>query len=297
MRQEIEFVKCDPTQNMTVLVSSEHPSESRSFIAARLMSYDHVHAEQVGFIGAAHSPQAAASLHMAGGEFCGNACMALAAWIASRQELSPGGALELSFDSSGAAQAVACRVRRSDNRYICRVAMPPPRTIERRTFTYEEEQLEAVLVSYEQSFHLILEVELLDEAVRRKAMALARLLGMAPGSKLVGMMLYRRQTNELEPLIYVPALDSLVWERGCGSGTASLGAYLSWSRGQAIAAPIKQPGGVIHVYADCSNGDAMSIAIEGSVGIVAQGRAFIELESLEQGQAQLCMAAGGERQG
>lgn len=295
MRQEIEFVKCDPTQNMTVLVSSEHSPEARPLIASRLMSYDHVHAEQVGFIGLAHSPQAAASLYMAGGEFCGNACMALAACIASKKGLEKEGVLELAFEASGAAALVACRVRRDDYRYMCRVAMPSPDRIERTTIAYEGEQLETVMVRYEHSIHLIIEVEQINEAVRRQAVELAKLLGVAPGLNLIGIMLFRRKTYELDPLIYVPAVGSMVWERGCGSGTASLGAYLSWSSGQAIIVPIKQPGGVIQVYADYTRATTASIAIEGSVGIVAQGRAFIESE--QQEQEQLCVAAGEERPG
>ncbi|MNG33792.1 hypothetical protein D3C84_1201190 [compost metagenome] len=81
----------------------------------------------------------------------------------------------------------------------------------------------------------------------------------------------------MAPLIYVPPLDSLVWERGCGSGTASVGAYLAWKHGGAIAAPIKQPGGIIHVTAQCENGEISSLTIEGAVEIVAEGKAYIEV--------------------
>ncbi|MNJ67383.1 hypothetical protein D3C77_635500 [compost metagenome] len=81
----------------------------------------------------------------------------------------------------------------------------------------------------------------------------------------------------MAPLIYVPPLDSLVWERGCGSGTASLGAYMSWRMKGAISAPIKQPGGIIHVTADCSENKIIELKIEGIVEIVAQGRAYINV--------------------
>lgn len=81
----------------------------------------------------------------------------------------------------------------------------------------------------------------------------------------------------MAPLIYVPPLDSMIWERGCGSGTASLGAYLSWKNKGAIAAQVKQPGGTIQVTADCYKDEVTSLMIEGSVGIVAQGKAFISV--------------------
>jgi len=77
MRREIDFIKCNPTQNMTILVQTQHSVDEYPRIATRLVSYDSVHAEQVGFIEKPYQYGASAHLHMAGGEFCGNACMPL----------------------------------------------------------------------------------------------------------------------------------------------------------------------------------------------------------------------------
>ncbi|MEY8740110.1 hypothetical protein AB9M62_11345 [Bacillales bacterium AN1005] len=55
MKQEIEFIKFNPTQNMTILVQTNHPAESYPHIASQLMSYEHVYAEQVGFIERSHA--------------------------------------------------------------------------------------------------------------------------------------------------------------------------------------------------------------------------------------------------
>lgn len=50
MIQEIDFIKFNPTQNMTVLVKTNYPVEEYGHVASKIMSYDNVHAEQVGFI-------------------------------------------------------------------------------------------------------------------------------------------------------------------------------------------------------------------------------------------------------
>ncbi|MGE7056828.1 diaminopimelate epimerase, partial [Paenibacillus glucanolyticus] len=88
MKHKIDFVKCNPTQNMTVLIKSKLPPDDYKVIAAKIMSYDNVYAEQVGFIEPFRKENADARLHMAGGEFCGNACMALAAYLANEQGLN-----------------------------------------------------------------------------------------------------------------------------------------------------------------------------------------------------------------
>ena len=50
MKKEIDFLKFNPTQNMTVLVSTNSPKEEYQSIASQLMSYESVYAEQVGFL-------------------------------------------------------------------------------------------------------------------------------------------------------------------------------------------------------------------------------------------------------
>ncbi|WP_339846030.1 diaminopimelate epimerase [Paenibacillus sp. FSL W7-1088] len=276
MKQEIDFIKFNPTQNMTVLVKTNHPSETYPQIAAQIMSYDNVYAEQVGFIGGSVKPEAAAHLEMAGGEFCGNACMALAAYIASENELKSTDFTEIILEVSGTDQLIKCQVKQQHNQYFCQVTMPLPEQIEQRTVKYEGIDMDMVIVRYREFIHIVIEVEAFDETMRKRAQALARLLGLTLGDKLIGILLYNSQSEELAPLIFVPQLDSLIWERGCGSGTASVGAYLAWSRQREIVQHIKQPGGAIKVMAEWNGADLERITIEGSVGIVAQGKAFID---------------------
>ncbi|MCK9859669.1 diaminopimelate epimerase [Paenibacillus sp. ATY16] len=276
MKQEIDFVKVSPTQNMTILVTTSHPRNDYIPIASRLMSYDSVHAEQVGFICRPTKQGAHGSLQMAGGEFCGNACMAMAAYLAIENGLQTSGIMELSLESSGSEHLVPCRVSKVNETYFCRVTMPLPGKVEQKSVYYEGEDLSIAIVRYESFFHIVIEVESFSLGWREKAEGLARLLGITPGTNLIGVLLFEPQSSRMNPLIYLPELDSMVWEKGCGSGTASIGAYLSWKRKADVACDIAQPGGTIFVSADYSEQGITSLAIEGAVGIVALGKAFIE---------------------
>ncbi|UUZ84723.1 hypothetical protein LJK88_14440 [Paenibacillus sp. P26] len=277
MKLEIDFVKFNPTQNMTILVKTEHPTEKYAHIASKMMSYDSVYAEQVGFIEEAVRQEAAAHLQMAGGEFCGNACMALAAFVASEQGIHHNERMKIVLEASGTDQLVTCQVKKINEQYFCQMEMPVPKKIEKKTVHYDGDDLDMAVVRYDDFFHIVMEVDEFDKPVRERAQGLAKLLGATSGTNLIGILLFKPDSNELAPLIYVPPLDSIIWERGRGSGTASLGAYLSWNNKGNVAAPIKRPGGTIHVTADWYKDEIANLSIEGSVEVVAQGKAYIDI--------------------
>ncbi|MGM0888653.1 MAG: diaminopimelate epimerase [Bacillota bacterium] len=276
MIQEIDFIKFNPTQNMTILVKTNYLIEEYKHIASKIMSYDSVHAEQVGFIEKPINNKAAAKLQMAGGEFCGNACMALAAYIASEKGLKHNDLAEIILEVSGTDKLITCQMKRNSDEYHCLVTMPIPKKIEQRTIKYDGNDLNMIIVRYHEFIHIVIEVEEFSKEVRGKAQSLAKLLGVTLGANLIGVLLYKSKSEEMAPLIYVPHLDSMIWERGCGSGTASLGAYLAWKKKGEIVTNIRQPGGDIKVFATCHGEEITSLMIEGSVQIVAQGKAFID---------------------
>ncbi|BAB05790.1 diaminopimelate epimerase [Halalkalibacterium halodurans] len=277
MKQGIEFIKFNPTQNMTILVETNDPIGEYKHIAEKIMSYDSVYAEQVGFIEKPLNRQAAAHLEMAGGEFCGNACMALAALIASEKGLRPTELMEIVLEVSGTDNLVMCQVERTLDEFHCQVTMPLPKQIEQKIVKYDGSEMNLIIVRYQEFIHIVIEVDDFNKIVREKAQSLAKLLGVTLGTNLIGILLYKSNTSELAPLIFVPDLDSMIWERGCGSGTASLGAYLAWKNKKEIVAKIKQPGGTIQVIATCEEEKLTSLKIEGSVSIVARGKAFIDV--------------------
>ncbi|KKI90052.1 diaminopimelate epimerase [Bacillus sp. SA1-12] len=277
MKQEIDFIKVNPTQNMTILVKSNYLVEEYKHIASKIMSYDSVYAEQVGFITKPTNNEAAARLHMAGGEFCGNACMAMAALIAAEKGIKQNDLTEILLEVSGIESLIMCQVKRTSDEFYCQVTMPIPKKIEQKTIKYDGGDVNIIIVRYQEFIHIVIEVDEFSKTVREKAQSLAKLLGVTLGAGLIGILLYNPDSYQLAPLIYVPNLDSMVWERGCGSGTASIGAYLAWRKRGEIAAKIKQPGGTINVFATCHNEEITSLSIEGAVEIVAQGKAFIDV--------------------
>ena len=268
--REIDFIKVSPTQNMTLLVRSEHPVEEYRGIATAIMSAGHVHAEQVGFVRKPTSPGADAGLHMAAGEFCGNACMALAAVSASEEGLGTTGPTDVLLETSGAQDVVRCRVERRYPDYFCELAVPLPRRVEPWAADGG-----SALVRYEDALHLVIEADRLDQETRDLAQATALRLGESWSVPLIGVMVYEARRKRLSPLVHIPSLGCMVWERSCGSGTGSLGAYLALRECGPIATEVTQPGGTMHVRANCAHGRLAELTVAGSVRIVAEGKAYV----------------------
>lgn len=244
---------------MTVLVLSPVPRGDQPAVATALMDYESVHAEQAGFLESATLPGTRARLQMAGGEFCGNAAMSLAAWLAREDGVADG---EIPLEVSGAAEIVLCRVRLAgDGIYRCALDMPLPATL--------ETACDFPVVRLPGIAHAIV------EGADADAESLVRRIAEATGEEAAGVILFSRADLAIRPLVYVPAARSMVWERGCGSGTAAVGAYLALKRGADVELSIRQPGGVIAVRAACGDGKITSLAIEGGVRIVAEGIAHI----------------------
>ncbi|MEC0201354.1 diaminopimelate epimerase [Paenibacillus lautus] len=278
MKQKINFVKCNPTQNMTILINTMLPSDEHKRIASKIMSYDNVYAEQVGFIEPSMNQEADAFLQMAGGEFCGNACMALAAYLAELQEMECHEGTEFRLEVSGAEQLVACRITKNREDYRCRVNMPLPVKMDQTVLQEGGAPVNAVAVRYSDFVHFVIEVEHIDVNMKNQMLSLAKRIGPFLDTSMLGILLYHASSSQLTPLIYVPKLNSAVWERGCGSGTASIGAYLAWKNRRNIEAHIHQPGGTMLVKALYDQDRLTHLEIEGSVGIVAQGTAFIDMD-------------------
>jgi diaminopimelate epimerase len=271
---EVDFVKLSPTQNMTVLVTSQHPVPEYRSIAAQLLSAGHVHAEQVGFVRRASSSGAQVRLHMAGDEFCGNACMALAALTAAQHGIDDGAWTEVVLESSGVDAALTSRVGRRGTDYDCHLTLPDAGTVEPYVFPGVEPGRSA-LVRHHDAVHVVVECDPQDGTVRERARDVAAHLGATEDASVVVVMLYDPERAAVAPLVTVPTVGSTIWERSCASGTAALGAYLAARRRGPVRASILQPGGTMHVRADLGPGGQLRLTVGGQVRIVAEGRAFV----------------------
>ena len=273
---EVDFVKLSPTRNTTLLVTSRHAIGDYRSIATQLLAAEHVHAEQVGFVDAPRSSRAQVSLHMAGDEFCGNASMALAVLTAAEHGPAVGERTDIVLEASGTDRALTCRVEHHHEGYRCDLAVPAPSRVEAYTFSGASEGRSA-LVRYPDAVHLVVECDRPGPEMRERAEVIAAHLGATEGVSVVGVMLYDPLRRELAPLVNVPALDTMVWERSCGSGTAALGAYLATRAGGPVRTSVHQPGGRMHVWADLGPTGVTGLRIGGHVGIVAEGTAYVHV--------------------
>ena len=272
---EIQFTKVNPTQNMTILVESPVSRQDQPRIAAALMDYACVHAEQVGFIEAATDREAWARLQMMGGEFCGNATMSLAAFLVWRRGATSGDEVLVPLEVSGIEELLRCRVLPRDDHYRATVAIPPPRAIEHTALALGEDRYDVSVVRFDGIVHVVVPTEQLREAPREFAPRAAEAWEPLLGEDACGIILFDRDSLRIDPLIHVRSTASTGWERGCGSGSAAVGACLADRAKGLVTADITQPGGTITVQADYAASRVTGITITGKVYIAARGTAYV----------------------
>ena len=260
--KRISYAVMDPTGNVTILVTTPVPAAAQPACAARLLAAEPA-GEQVGFLSPGGGG-ADLSLRMAGGEFCGNAAMSAAAHLcierASVKET-------VRVRVSGAAAPVKVKAARAaDGQYACEVGMPRPRAPETAALTLDGRRFSLPLLRFDGICHLILPGDT-DRGFAERAV---RVWCAALDAPALGLMLLDEEAEALTPLVYVPGGDTLYWERSCASGSAAVGAYLAWKRGEKAEAALAQPGGVLRVSAS----PVGPITLRGAVKLLHVGELF-----------------------
>ncbi|WP_010258583.1 hypothetical protein [Treponema primitia] len=278
---EIKFAKMNPTENMTILVESPLPREKYGEIAAKLMAYGSLFAEQVGYLEKPTLEGARTRLHMMGGEFCGNASMSTAALIVFDDGLRGGEKVTVPLEVSGAEGLLYCEVCPcidEEKTALVSVGMPPVLGVVKRIFQFEGSSFEAHVVQTQGITHILLDTE----GGEQKALhSIAERAIIKWNEELkadaLGIMLFEANGTDyrMDPLVYVGGSKSVTWERGCGSGTAAMGAYLAWRSKSPVSANIDQGGGRITVQADYGNNAIGKIIIRGKVKLAARGIAYL----------------------
>ena len=254
--REIRYVTLDPTGNLTCLVLDPVDPEDRPVLTGKLLTQ----CEQVAYLAPPAKPEAAGGIRMMGGEFCGNAAMATAAWLV-RDELVPGEQKTFLLEVSGTKNPVRCTVRRTAEGYEGTVDMPGIPAIEQKTI----EGIPFTLVRLEGIVHLICEGLSLEKGAAEAL--IRRAAGQLP-DEAAGLLQWDRETGRMLPLVYVRGSGSLVWERGCGSGSAAVGAMEALRSGKTkTVIPVSQPGGVITVTAETDTRVVTRISITGQIRI------------------------------
>lgn len=267
---KLHFAKLNPTENMTILVTDPVPRERHSAVADALMAYGSVGGEQVGFLEEPTLPGARMRLQMMGGEFCGNATMSLAALLAFQEDLPDGGEAIYPLEVSGAAEIVNCRIERCGDACRGAVRMPLPEAIREVDFAGG---VRCPVVFFPGIAHAIVR-----EGVLRASDAPRCIEAWydACNAEAMGIILVDDALDRIRPLVYVRSTNSSVWERGCGSGTAALGAWWAAQRREDIRIDVSQPGGTICVRACWEENRVSELEIRGAVRLACTGEAWIE---------------------
>ena len=268
---KISFVKTSPAQNVTVLVTSPVPRDRQAETAAKLLAYDGVGGEQAGFLETPTMPGADARLQMMGGEFCGNAAMSLGAYLARRNGLADGETARYALEISGAEALVPCEITRAGEDAIGRVDMPPLTEVRTARLPLLWGEAEYPLVALPGISHVIVPAEFRREDAEALIGSWLRRMDVPAA----GILRFDESQSRFEPLVFVAATNTRVWERGCGSGSAAIGCYLSAKSGSPVEKTLYQPGGAIRVCAETVGNRAKRLTISTRVKIVCEGVAFL----------------------
>lgn len=237
------------------------------------MKYSHLNAEQVGFITAAENKTAVFRLEMSGGEFCGNgvlAAAALAKYLAFSQKDS------FYLESSGVDQLLECQIKAvNKNKYLINSTMPINYGHEKWQGEVDSLKLAGDLIKLKGITHLLIDNYDLEKSKVKK---LVKKLAAELKADAVGIIPYQNKTEyfQIKPCVYVPEAGSLVFERGCGSGTLALGLFRAQEQKESLNLTVKQPGGVIKID--------IRLKIKGSDVVVKKALLENEVEITCEGQ-------------
>lgn len=257
--------------------------ERYPLIAAKLMRPEHVGGEQVGFV--AEPSDGPRRLAMMGGEFCGNACRALAAVL----HLEEGAPAKGSLLCSGAESPISYEVTRHESGETgssVEFPLPPDRFkiigLEDGMFLVDLPGISHIILNerrYSQTTDLAW-----SASVLRKRYALEN-------KDAVGVVWFteasvpNREIFRITPVVWVKSTNSTHVESACGSGTLALALFLQRLRRENGAPEntsdheglisVRQPSGAI--FRSGLRADTQNAVISGAVAITAKGTAFVKL--------------------
>lgn len=240
------------------------------------MEYSHLNAEQVGFIIEAKSDKAVFRLEMAGGEFCGNGVLAAAALA---KYLNFNNQESFYLESSGVDKLLKCQLKNKErNKYLMQSTMPVDYEYQKWQGKVDNLTVEGDLIKLKGISHLLinnynLEAEKIKKLIKKLAADLK--------ADAVGIIPYQNdaQSTRIKPCVYVPDAGTLVFERGCGSGTLALGIYLAQKQKKSINLSVEQPGGIININIKLNKQKSdfviESALLENEVEITCEGQVLI----------------------
>lgn len=263
---DIRYIKADPSGNTTIFVLNPIAPAQRSTLAATLLSSDCIGAEQVGYLTMAQDEPI--RVDMMGGEFCGNASRAAAAYALMCSGEKEG---EYAVSCSGCNHVLqAHAVQRGTRTYDAYIEMPLPLSVEAILMDVgglPSRFFRVALPGIVHFVHFVDDTALADTHVFWQAVQ-----DYAADEPLeaYGLILFSPQQLQMIPAVYVTATDTLYWENSCGSGSAAVAAALACMGKKDASCTIHQPGGTIDIMAHVEDGQLRRIVIGGPVGFEAE---------------------------
>ena len=262
---EIKWLKYSPTENMTALVLTQVPVYRRAEIGIAIMNSD-PEVEQVCFVVPRKWPETSVRVETAGGEFSGSGAMCAAAYFV-RNRLSPGSALMLPIESVCVGNFITCVVSMESDH--CRVSLdlPLPLRVDTTVLSYGGKSYQLPIIRFPGIAHAVLPTGSMDHLKAEEAI---REWTRVENAEAMGLIFYNSATSYIEPLVYVPAANTLCWERSCASGSAALGAFLCTMARSDLETEVRQPGGTIRVRGDWRGGKLSRIAVNSRVELLGE---------------------------
>lgn len=235
----INYKVCDPSGNITILVTTEVPNEKRIEVADELMKNEPT-AQQVGYI-SEDSEGCDIELNMAGGEFCGNATLSTAAlYKQSHTDVDT-----VHVKASGAKDVISVSISDAEGIYYATAKMPKPDDYYEKTLKYNNKDYRAFLVDFGEMVHLVmidpLNKEDVEPAIKEWYKVFKR--------SALGIMSYEESISALTPAVLSNNGDFFCYESSCASGTTALAIYLAERDKSEIEKKINEPGGVLTISA------------------------------------------------
>ena len=224
-------VMADPAGNRTAIVRSGVPKADRLKVAEAIMADPALRAEQVGFETRPLYGGSAGRLEMAGGEFCGNAARSFGYLLCKERETD-----HCKIEISGTREKleVICDLERE----TAAAQMPMPEMLE--MVGDEADQLYPIVISRGIT-HMICTDKEFDEAFANRMIE-----KFGKNYSAFGVMFVSGE--ELKPVVYVAASDSVCLESSCGSGSLAAAWFMTRDKEDGFHSySFAQPGGTITV--------------------------------------------------
>ena len=268
--ESIDYIKCDPTSNLTILVKTAVPREKQLSLGKKLIGADCLCAEQAGYIELPERKEAAARLQMMAGEFCGNASMSLAACLAKKEGLAVGEKKMYTLEVSGTENLVHCAVEAAADGFFGTVDMPFPHGIEKRCFLLAHQVYTFPVVHLDGISHIIWETEKITVRQKQLAEQAAAQWEAEIDAPAFGILLWEKANGILAPYVRVKG-GSQMWEASCGSGSCAVAAYAANCAKKSVTLSLKQEGGTLTASAQMTEGRLCALRLKGFVRILEEG--------------------------